>query len=503
MRLLRWRCEGLAAAALLVNVFSLLPPILVMVGSISPTTRSRSSSSYEEPSDVEWSWPSCEQATKEALVEAIRAQQLSKARFLALEALQAGCTDENALAALYQQQQQQQQQPPTQQDQQDDGGAQQQQPLLSKQVVERLRVQSTVDPNECWTFKAEDMALDLWDLCCSQLKQRNGKDSSGDDTSLLHFPATSRKNNNKWTNGDADEKHHPQGDSACTTHGVGGRPLCCEFHAGTSSYLHLPVLRELAVRVRVQTDDDVDDASHETYDLEQDGFLRRFDAASVLWPSGYLLGLCVAAPSVCGVPELYEAAASSSKSGLVAIELGAGVGLPSIALARTLDRDDDGERRGIKREAPRVIATDIAPHALALTKSNALAAHASVATALLDHYNETALADFLRSTHHQGSGFSILLGSALQALFDESTVEKDHHLWKSLDSLLDSSGTAIALLSHTIHSLQVPHDGLFQRIRTVSGDRFGMKTRWGEKSDFEISVFRRVAAPSDGRGEEL
>ena len=251
--------------------------------------------------------------------------------------------------------------------------------------------------------------------------------------------------------------------------------------------------------------DDDDEASHETYDLEQDGFLRRFDAASVLWPSGYLLGLCVAAPSVCGVPELYEAAASapSSKSGLIAIELGAGVGLPSIAFARTLDRVDDGERKGNKREAPRVIATDIAPQALALTKSNALAANASVATALLDHYNETALADYFRSTHHQGSGFSILLGSALQALFDESTVEKDHHLWKTLDSLLDSSGTAIALLSHTIHSLQVPDDGLFQRIRTISGDRFGMKTRWGEKSDFEISVFRRVATPSDGRGREL
>jgi hypothetical protein len=91
-------------------------------------------------------------------------------------------------------------------------------------------------------------------------------------------------------------------------------------------------------------------------------------------------------------------------------------------------------------------------------------------------------------------GFSVILGSALQSMFDESTKEADHVLWKILDALLDPSEYSIVLLAHTTGLLNVPQNGIFRRIRTISGMKFGLKCRYTDKSDFEISILQRASA---------
>lgn len=42
-----------------------------------------------------------------------------------------------------------------------------------------------------------------------------------------------------------------------------------------------------------------DEGNRRTYNVQQDGFLRRFDPAGILWPTGYFLTLCVSAPNRC------------------------------------------------------------------------------------------------------------------------------------------------------------------------------------------------------------
>lgn len=362
----------------------------------------------------------------DSISDAISSKDLSKARYLALESLKRRCS-EAALSELYQEKADQ---------------------ILGGELFHQtsIRVQAPADEIGCWTFSPGNM--ELWDECCSEISAAQDDDHS----SFLGNAATSK-----------DE---------CYRH---GSRTCCDFYEGSSSYLRLPALRELALRVRLQTDD----GREESYniELEQDGFLRRFDAAGILWPTGYLLALCVAAPRRCGAPELYN------EGFRAAVEIGAGIGAPSLALALFL------ERQG--KSHPVVVAADKARQALALAASNAHAANVSsvVTTYELDHYNKTAVENLVRT---YGGGFSIVLGSSLQALFDESTQDGNHHLWALLDML--ASEDSIVLLAHTIHSLQAPvEDGMFERIRVISGDQLGMKTRWGKSSDFEISMFRRKA----------
>jgi hypothetical protein len=102
---------------------------------------------------------------------------------------------------------------------------------------------------------------------------------------------------------------------------------------------HRPIcfflLNALIIRLRLGTDHSLDTTGtrqplvEETiYDLEQDGFLRKHDVAGILWPTGYLLSLCLAAPRACGVPELYQAVKTATTnatlSPALAVELGAG-----------------------------------------------------------------------------------------------------------------------------------------------------------------------------------
>lgn len=361
---------------------------------------------------------------QDVMLCAVSAGKLSEARLVALKAVQAGC-NEHSFAKDYQKRA--------------DGLLSSPQYSIQLNNNTSSRVKMPADQENCWTNNSLDPNL-WWDQCCSQLLDVSLTD---DDTDI------------------------------CVRDD--GVRICCDFFVGSSSYLRLPPLREVALRVRAQTDND--DNVTVIYDLEQDGFLRMYDTAGVLWPTAYFLGLCVAAPTFCGVPELYKAIAfGSSKNTL---ELGAGIGFPSVVLARLV-----GPNGGV------VVATDNMPHALALTASNAWAANASVTTAILDFFEWT---DVIRLREEYKDGFSIILGSALQSMFD-STKDADHVLWKVLDALLDHSEYSIVLLAHTTGLLNVPQKGIFRRMQTISGMQFGLKCKYTDKSDFEISILRRASS---------
>jgi hypothetical protein len=236
--------------------------------------------------------------------------------------------------------------------------------------------------------------------------------------------------------------------------------------------------------------------------LEQDGFLRPFDVSSLLWPAGYLLTLCVASPINCGALEVSKALDFALNHGIVdkpyALELGAGIGGPSLAMSIFI-ADAIKARAGGKQVYPSpqsfVVATDFAPHSLALLIANTQANKAPVTIARADHMNVTSLSELKeRSFPHDGgeTGFAIVLGSSLQAFF-VGTEESSADLWKALDVLLDRRNPhAVAVLAHTkAEPVHPPSDGRFRLCRRISGDKFRMKTRSGEESDFVISVFQR------------
>jgi len=329
------------------------------------------------------------------------------------------------------------------------------------------KLEATIDGGDCWSWINESNKIiptDLWHHCCSLIK-------TFDEPTTLNFQS------------DFDGDNCSRGLSR----------LCCDFFHGSSSYLHLPLLKELAIRIRVRTDeeDDQGNAMEERYDLQQDGFLRHFDTSGVLWPTAYLLSLCLAAPNRCGIPELYQAVDKASNAFPFAVELGAGIGAPSISLARTLQRRQK-MKKPTSQNKKLVVATDKAPHALDLIRTNAYVSEAEIATELLDHFNVTSLERF--QEHFAPPGFAIVLGSSLQELFNETTSNNDHHLWTILDTLMDSSNpNAVAILAHSINTIVPPVRGndRFQLVRRISGDKFGMSTRFNESSDFFISVFSR------------
>lgn len=333
------------------------------------------------------------------------------------------------------------------------------------------------------SFGSDDPTKD-WDDCCSMLpKERNNNIIVGKETN--HHQAML-----EMLEGDAD---NVPGDDGCAI----SKP-CCDFSVGSSSHLRLPALHEPALAVRIISQG----TRRRILDLEQDGYLRLFDVAGILWPSGYLLAQCVANPSICGIQGEMDRARSRHRklskrqgSSPLAVELGTGIGAPSIALAWYL------QQYGAERH--QVVATDVAPHALALTVSNAWHNDVSVAVDLLNYTNTTTVKEirekyFLtpmgtstRSPDKQ-SGFAVVMGSSLQSLFRDSH-EPSSILWKTLGILMDRSNPhAIAILVHVRSDpVMPPSDGSFELIAQISGDRFDMQTRAGDSSDFEIFIFRR------------
>ena len=408
-----------------------------------------------------------------AVVEAVSKGHFSQSRWLAEQALHAGCGNPQRLAELYQQHA-------------NDWLDRNNNACFTQPDAPRQHhVQSSpMDEPDCWSFDVIENTgedpLELWDECCSQVS--SVLDQAAQHSCDVFFLSQSHSSSHQNPSDIASAPNLP---TTCRR-GQQHQHMCCDFRQGTSSYLRLPVLRELAIRLAIQNDDGDDGSTGavEIFDIEQDGFLRMYDTSIVLWPAAYLLTLCVAAPTRCGVPELYK----SIESGPT-VELGAGIGIPSIALSYI-------HKQRLSSSAASVFATDVSRRGLMLTATNALAANTSVIPVLLNHSNITAVTEF--RNQYAPHGFSIVLGSALQDLFHESTREKDDKLWNVLDVLLaedddvdDGHHASIVLLSHTIHALQLPLDGRFERIRIISGDVFGMKTRWSSSSDFEISVLRR------------
>ena len=178
---------------------------------------------------------------------------------------------------------------------------------------------SIVDPNE------------LWDKSCSILPAEK---TTTKIHSVKEFPLSS-----------SSSRQDPFFESFSQA-----RPSCCEFTPGSWTYLRLPVIQEPAIRLRIpyhtnnslkKQSTGIDD-SVMFLDLEQDGYLRPFDVAGILWPTGYLLSLCLGDIIGCPIPELHvlitqyqqnffsEGASSTDGKNNnhfpLALELGAGIG---------------------------------------------------------------------------------------------------------------------------------------------------------------------------------
>ena len=331
-----------------------------------------------------------------------------------------------------------------------------------------LKPMAQQDAADCQISTDEtDKASIHWDECCSILPKLDTVMSEGRKPLLFTYNLTLVKSD------------HPLGRDACSF-----RNQCCEFFSGSQSHLRLPALQEPAVRVRISVGTDV--TKPKVLALEQDGFLRPFDVAGILWPSGYLLSLCVSNPILqCQAPELQRAL--DSLGGTIRepgiIELGTGIGAPSISMSLYLHQDR-------RLDVPAVVATDIAPQALALATVNAKANGVTMTIARVNHTNLDSLQS-IKQTYSK-RGFAVVLGSSLQSLFLD-TEDPDGQLWKVLGILLaDDNPFAIAVLVHTrSEPLQEPRDQSFKLVRKISGDHFGMKTRSGDVSDFEICLFQR------------
>ena len=321
------------------------------------------------------------------------------------------------------------------------------------------RLVATIDEPDCCALgfsKDEDTVFqpELWDQCCSKFTQP------------------------KIISNDVDSNKCVRNDNDST------RRLCCDFYFGSSSYLYLPLLQELSLRLRVRTDQ----GNIMAYDLEQDGLLRHFDTAGVLWPTAYLLTLCVAGPRHCGISQLLDDAVATHpiSSGPMVVELGTGIGIPAIVMTQTLQQLSNKKNKDIKQ--PSVVATDKSLPALALTLSNARAANVSsshLTVGQLDFSNVTAVQEF-RNLY---GGFAVVLGSSLMFLFDP---DKPELLLRVLDILLDERNPhAIAILAHTVDAVQLGADAGFRLVYRVPSSHFGMRSRHDDTSEFDISVYTR------------
>lgn len=85
---------------------------------------------------------------------------------------------------------------------------------------------------------------------------------------------------------------------------------CCVFTQGSWTYLRLPAIFEPAIQVGIRQSYDIDISNRNSsvtfLNLEQDGYLRPYDVAGILWPTGYMLGLCLGNIRGCPIPELHD-----------------------------------------------------------------------------------------------------------------------------------------------------------------------------------------------------
>ena len=202
--------------------------------------------------------------------------------------------------------------------------------------------------------------------------------------------------------------------------------LCCEVSEVNDNHLILPALREPAVNVLLRFRDIINGSDRsESVSIEQEGSLRMFDVSGVLWPAGYLLGLCLSNPIACGVPEVLGAMTNDLNSRRpLAVELGAGVGFPSIAFAKALrsHKHEAGNNPQVcdqSHNSPLILAIDISNSSVALIASNAHknGVGRDVIALRVNQSDITALSRLSQQFASSG-GFDVVIGSSLQALFD-------------------------------------------------------------------------------------
>jgi len=272
--------------------------------------------------------------------------------------------------------------------------------------------------------------------------------------------------------------------------------LCCHLSPGLDNHLILPALREPSVTVGLPMERGVENVT-----IEQDGDLRMFDVAGVLWPAGYLLGLCLSNPTECGVSEVFDVL---RRDNAVAVEIGSGVGFASISLAKALQSSNTCNTSELANQpfnlacsppGPVIIATDIKDPSLALVTLNAQrnGVGGLVTAFKANHTDQDSMTQVLNTWARRG--FDLVLGSSLQALFD-ATETLEAPLWATLDALVSKSNPdATVLLAHVKENerIELPvENGMFQIAKRISGDQFSMTTSSGSTSDFEIVVLRRA-----------
>ena len=285
--------------------------------------------------------------------------------------------------------------------------------------------------------------------------------------------------------------------------------LCCDFSSGTDNYLALPALKEPNITIRL--DHPRESRSNNKQDfiyLDQEGQLGLYDVSGVLWPSGYLLGLCLNDPVFCGLPEIINL--TQHEDFTMALELGAGVGFPSIAFAKSMNRrltssDVDACQNGdvcrARKQSQVVVATDFSRSSLGLITSNSYQNNIEnlVHAHEIDHMSFDSVTRLLKRFYPDGDGFDLIFGSSLQGFFDR-TSDPDARLWRTLDALLSRSNqNALVLLVHvrsTNEKIILPESrqcdaNSFDVVSRISGDVFLMRTRDGNTSDFEIVVLKR------------
>lgn len=238
-------------------------------------------------------------------------------------------------------------------------------------------------------------------------------------------------------------------------------------------------------------------------EIEQEGQLSLYDVSGVLWPSGYLLGLCLNDPIACGIPEITQI--TQQQEFTLALELGAGVAFPSVAFAKYLASSgmntcQDYGTCTSREQTPVIVATDTSKLSLGLIVSNTYINGVGhlVNASEINHMNIESISKLHQRYYPRGGGFDLIFGSSLQGFFDGSS-NPDAVLWHSLDKLLSRSNPgALVVFSHVMtgnERIVVPVtkecDNSFEIVRRISGDIFLMSTRDGSMSDFELVVLKR------------
>lgn len=249
----------------------------------------------------------------------------------------------------------------------------------------------------------------------------------------------------------------------------------CAISSGSVASLQLPLLLEPSVALRLHD-------GKRILQIDQDGFLRPFDMATVVWPAGFLLSLWSSDRDAQHRLHLIGSGADPvCSSGLKVLDLGSGTGAAALAAAASLG------------EGASVMATDRANQSLALVTANAaLNELRNVRVAPLDYESDVDVASF--SEAH--GPYDLILGGALM------TFVTTPRIWPVLRSLTSGSmarGGSVVALAHTVGTIPTPPEGSgFHELERISGLEYGFHTRWAsDESDFEIVVLQRISLPSD------